>query len=82
MSLKRIVAFALAAIVIAALMLAFEPVRAQPGPNPTRWSYKVVHSVSEQDFSTLGRDGWELCAAIGRFEGNSSPVTFIFKRQQ
>ncbi len=32
------------------------------GPRPTRWAYRVEHSLTPEELSALGDEGWELCA--------------------
>lgn len=44
----------------------------------TRWEYKIVFAKDAVPLNPLGMDGWELAAAIVRYEG--SPPELIFKR--
>lgn len=52
----------------AALVRAPAPVSAQSAPKPVRWEYKIETGgspIGALDFAGLGRDGWELCGAMG-----------------
>lgn len=68
---------------LASLVASFKLVSAQenaPRAMP-KWEYKVVGDIARVEvFNELGQQGWELCGAVGRLDGSTSPAHFVFKR--